>query len=136
MSKWTPYHKESAEKAKELCKGVQSPYDKYDIITAWVTHNFVYDYIREIKILQTNKGLPDIPRTWELHMGVCMDVSAMVVNMLKAVGVRAYFCIGSADENRRHAWVEAWIGKDRLRYDHSNPNDDKIKEYVVRSRYS
>lgn len=132
---WTPYHKESALKAKELCAGVKDPLEKYRIITEWVTRCFGYDYIRAIKILQTNKGRPDIPRTWKLHMGVCMDVSAMVVNMLKAVGIRAYYCIGSADNNTRHAWVEAWIGKDRLRYDHSNPHDTKVKEYIVRSRH-
>lgn len=134
MSVWTPYHRESAMKAMELCKGITSPAEKYRVITEWVTRNFSYDYIRAITISKKN-GRPDIPRTWQRRMGICMDVSSMVVNMMRAVGLKAYFCIGSADNSRNHAWVEVVIGGELLRYDHSNVNKTKVRQYTVRSRY-
>lgn len=130
MSKYTPYHAASAKYAIDLCRGAKTPKERYDRITAWVSRSIGYDYIRATKIAKLKGQAPDIYGCWSKRMGICMDISALTVNMLKAVGIRAFVCIGHADGNY-HAWVEAIIGNQRYRYDHSG----KAKVYRTERAY-
>lgn len=118
-SVYVPYHRESVEKAKELVRGKKTDLAKYLTITKYVTLMFGYDYIKAIKVAKTRGVLPDIETTWRTHLGICQDISAMVVGMLRAVGIKANLCIGKAGSNISHAWVEAVINGKKYRYDHA-----------------
>ena len=130
MMEMVPYHKPSAEKAKEITKENRTPLAKFMTITAYVSHCFVYDYVRAIKVAKQHGVMPDIGRTWHLKMGICQDTAAMTVGMLRAVGIKATLFFGKAD-GRNHAWVEAEIDGKTYLYDH----DGKAKEYKAERRY-
>lgn len=129
MSTMVPYYEPAAEKAKELTKGCTSQLMKYRIITEYVTRCFRYDYVRAILIPKKN-GKPDVPRTWEKRMGICLDIASMTTGMLRAVCIKANMCTGKAD-GKNHAWVEAKVAGQKYIYDH----DGKAKTYVTQYRY-
>lgn len=126
-----PYHKESVQKAKELTSHISSPLSKFRVITKYVSKYFLYDYVKAVKIAKQPHVLPDIETTWQIHMGVCQDLAAMTVGMLRGVGIDAVMCTGNAGGRIRHAWVEANIGGKRYRYDYAG----KASTYITEKRY-
>lgn len=114
--KYLPVHEPSREYAKKLCAGLTDPSKKWAVITRWVTKTIRYDYIRAILIPKRN-GLPDLDRCWKRKMGVCIDISALTVGMLRAVGINARMVFGLANRSN-HAWVEAAIDGQLEIYDH------------------
>ena len=129
MSKYVPFHAESTQFAKELTKGMATQIEKYRAITSYVSRAIAYDYVRAINI-QKKGGLPDVDRCWKTRMGICLDIAAMTVGMLRAVGIQSTLCFGRADKTY-HAWVEAMINGQKYRYDH----DGKAKVYRTERRY-
>lgn len=117
------YYEPSISAAKEMTKNCHSDFAKYKVITDYISKNILYDYVRAITIPKIN-GKPDIKRTWNYKMGICLDISALTTGMLRGVGVNAKMCIGKADK-RQHAWVEVAIKNRKYRYDH----DGKAKSY-------
>lgn len=130
-SVYVPFHKESVEKAMELVKGKKTELSRYKAITYYVDTTFGYDYIKAVKVAKTRGVLPDVETTWKTRLGICQDISAMVVGMLRAVGIKANLCIGKAGSNISHAWVEAVIGGKKYRYDHSG----NARVYVTERMY-
>ena len=122
-SKLVPYHKESVNYAKELTKDLKTPLEKYNAITEYITDYFFYDYIRALTIPKKN-AVPDLDWIWKTHSGICLDFAALTTGMLKAVGLKAAFCMGWADGNW-HAWTETNINGKKYLYDHA----EKAKEY-------
>ena len=59
--------------------------------------------------------LPDIDRLLETGMGVCKDVCAAVVAMLRSRGVPSVLAYGYGDGSP-HAWVVASLGDRQVRY--------------------
>ena len=131
-SKYVPVHEPSAAKARELCKGKRSLLERYETITRYVSGHIVYDYIRAAAIPKRN-GQPDVARCWQLRMGICLDIAALTVGMLRAVSVPCNLVIGWAD-GHYHAWVEARIGGQRLLYDHDDPRGT-VKTYKRQKMY-
>ncbi|MBQ9409288.1 MAG: transglutaminase family protein [Clostridia bacterium] len=129
MSKYVPYHEPSIRKAKDLCKNCAFNIDKYSAITKWINHNIVYDFIRA-KNIPKKGALPDVAGCWEKHMGICQDIAALTVGMLRAVGVYCVLAIGRAD-GFYHAWVEATINGKLYRFDRSG----KAKTYKREKSY-
>jgi transglutaminase-like putative cysteine protease len=119
-------------KARELCDGIIPLYERYKAITKYVSENIVYDHVRKIKITKRN-GLPNIERCWRLKMGICLDISALTVLMLRAVCVPCSLVIGWAD-GHYHAWGEARINGTKYLYDHDDVNG-KIKVYKKERLY-
>lgn len=128
---WVPYHEPSAEKARKLAEGCKTPLAKYKVITDYVTRCFAYDYIKAVKVAKKRGVLPDVEHVWKLHMGICQDIAAMTVGMLRAVDIEAYLCIGTIGGRIHHAWVEAIIDGKVRRYDH----DGEAPEYKEERRY-
>ena len=126
MSKMVPYHAESAAFAQALCRGCTNRTQRWNRITQYVSKAFAYDYVRAATVPKRN-GLPDVDRAWKKHMGICLDISAMTVGMLRSVGISSNLVIGLAD-GKNHAWVEATVGNRRVRYDHGARNV-QIKSY-------
>lgn len=129
---YVPHYAPAEKKAKELCKGVRSLRERYDVITEYVSKHIVYDYIRAAVIPKRN-GLPDVARCWNRQMGICLDISALTVGMLRAVSVPCNLVIGHADGNY-HAWCEARIDGKKYLYDHDDPTG-KVKFYKKERMY-
>ena len=121
MDNMIKHCKEAEEAAIEMTKDDRSDLTKYYRIISYISRVIRYDYVRAITIPKKN-GKPDVARTWELKMGICIDISALTVVMLNAVGIDAKMHVGRAGTGKlpklRHAWVEAVIGDRRLLYDH------------------
>ena len=60
--------------------------------------------------------LPDIDTTYEKKMGVCQDLSALMICMLRTQGIPAKLMIGYADKNY-HAWVVTLIEDKQIFFD-------------------
>jgi len=129
MSKFLPYHAASASYARQLTSGIKDNKAKYDIITKWISDHIIYDFIKAARVANKKGVYPDPADCWKTHIGICQDIAALTVNMLRGAGVTAYLCIGHADRNY-HAWVEARISGQVYRYDHSGRAQRYIKEKV------
>lgn len=128
-SEMVPYHEPSALYAQELAKLYRSKTTQFAAITTFLTRQFRYDYVRAITIPKKN-GKPDVPRTWEKKMGICLDIASLATGMLRAVDIDARMCVGKANR-RNHAWVEAKINGKLYRYDH----DGKAATYKTERYY-
>lgn len=75
---------------------------------AYMESGYCYDYIRAI--LVRNGNLPDIDRCYEKAMGICIDLAALTVALLRINGIPARMVIGYVGK-QYHAWVEIWRGE-------------------------
>lgn len=108
---YTPENK-AVQKADELCAGLQTGREKYKAITEYVTHAFVYDFVRAVTT--KGDGLPDVDYCFNKGMGICQDLAATSVCMLRSQGVPAKLVIGNAS-GQYHAWVQATVdGEEKL----------------------
>ncbi len=105
-------------KAAELCKGVTDQAEIAKIICNFVHKSFAYDYLKanSVKKNDTKGMMPAIDETWKKHMGVCQDLSAITVCMLRSQGVPAKLMIGDR-KNVYHAWVSVILNGEEKRYD-------------------
>lgn len=103
--------------ARELAFAV-TPLKAYKNITNWVKHNIVYDHVKAAKIPKIEVSSPDPQRCWDTHLGICTDIAALTVIMLKAAKIKTQFVVGWANTSF-HAWVESEIGGKKYRFDHS-----------------
>ena len=131
MSEWVPHCCAAEDVAKKITENKGSQLAKYCTITEYVSRCFVYDYIRAIKTAKQKNVFPDVERTWILKMGICQDIAAMTVGMLRAIGIHAELCIGTTGGRKKHAWVETDIDGKKYRYDFSG----RAKKYIVERRY-
>jgi transglutaminase-like putative cysteine protease len=113
---YVPHCAPAEAKAKELCKCMKTLLERYETITRYVSERFAYDYVRAINVPKRN-GKPNVARCWNLRMGICLDIAAITVGMLRAVSVPSNLVIGLANGNY-HAWVESRIDGKRYLYDH------------------
>ena len=106
--------KSASTAAQTLCASLTTSKEKYDTICKYVTTQFGFDYIAAV----TNKPgqLPNVEKCFSRRMGVCQDLSAVTVSMLRVAGVPAKLVIGYADENY-HAWVTAEVDGEEVLFD-------------------
>lgn len=116
-------HQESARYAEKITRAAGSDMEKYEIITGYISENIIYDYIRAVKLPKTGCG-PDLDYVWDNKRGVCMDIAALAVWMLRAAGVEALMCIGNV-RGYPHAWVEVEIDGETYIYDHGNRQEEE-----------
>ncbi|MBR1686528.1 MAG: transglutaminase domain-containing protein [Clostridia bacterium] len=119
--------------AEELCKNM-SQKEAYDAICAYMSKNFVYDFLKAVNI---KAGvLPDIDTCYSKRMGVCQDLSAICISMMRTQGIPARLMIGYADKNY-HAWVETDFGGKSYFFDPTAAVNgiSKVKEYSVERFY-
>ncbi len=99
--------------ADQLCAG-KSEKDAYNLIRSYVLENFGYDFIKSVTVAAGE--LPDIEGCFEKKMGVCQDLSALIVCMLRSQGIPAKLVIGYADKNY-HAWTLTTINSKEVFFD-------------------
>ena len=133
MSKYVPYNADSIAYSRKLCKGIKDPAEKFAAIASYLERTVAYDYVRAAQIAKQKGQYPDVDRVWKTRMGICMDIAALATGMFRAVGIKSFYCVGRADGNR-HAWVQCYIGKRVLMFDHSAKGIKPMK-YVMERKY-
>ena len=105
---------EAVLQADTLCNARMSEKEAYVAIRDYMKANFVYDYVKAITV--TAGMLPDIEGSYSKHMGICQDLSAIMVCMLRTQGVPSRMMIGYADKNY-HAWTVTEIEGKQVLFD-------------------
>ena len=105
----------SVVEAASLCDGKTEPKDIYNAVCSFMKSNFSYDYIKAATI--KSGTMPDIEGAWTKHMGICQDLSAIMVSMLRSQGVPAKLLIGTLGTSTYHAWVGVIIDGEEILFD-------------------
>ncbi len=125
----------AVKKSFEICEGISGEKEKFDAICKYIkTNGFIYDYIKSVQV--KSGTLPDIDGCFKTKRGICQDLSAMAVAMMRVQGIPAKLMVGYADNNY-HAWVQVTIdGKDIL-YDPTAELNaiSKVTAYTVERFY-
>lgn len=99
--------------AGRICSGCNTPEDTWEAIKSYIKENFMYDYMKASGIRNESGHLPDIDDAWNKHMGICQDLSAIMVAMLRSQGIPARLMVGTLGREY-HAWVSIeFDGKER-----------------------
>ena len=103
----------AVQKSDELCAGAE-PADVYKAVTDFIASEFAYDFVRAKTI--SSGALPEIDYCYENRMGICQDLSAVMVCMLRVQGVPAKLMIGYAGKYY-HAWTTAIVNGEEVFFD-------------------
>lgn len=91
--------------------------DIYQTVCDFMTNEFQYDFDRAQMITKTGQFLlPDIEDCFDARAGVCQDLSAIMVCMLRVQGIPAKLIIGYADRYY-HAWTVALVDGQEVLFD-------------------
>lgn len=106
----------AVQKSDEICTGgdAQSIFNQ---VSRFIAQEFEYDFVRA-KTIQAGV-LPDIDYCYDNRMGICQDLAAVTVCMLRVQGVPAKLQIGYADKYY-HAWTSVIIDGKELFFDPTN----------------
>lgn len=97
-------------KSDEICTNK----DVYDTICQFMTDEFQYDFVRAKTI--SSGTLPEIDQCFDNRAGICQDLSAVMVCMLRVQGIPAKLMIGYADKYY-HAWTVAVVDGQEVFFD-------------------
>ena len=124
---------EAVLKAAELCEG-KSQKEAFDIICNFMKTSFVYDYVKAVTIKAGM--LPDIDGAYSKKMGVCQDLSAIMVCMLRTQGIPCKLMIGYADK-QYHAWTTSIIDGEEIFFDPTAALNaiSKVRDYSLERYY-
>ena len=123
---------QAVAKADELCAG-KSEKDAYKTVCDFMKSYFVYDYVKAITV--TAGALPDIDGCYAKQMGICQDLSAVMVCMLRTQGIPARLMIGYVGKNY-HAWTSSTVGGEEMFFDPTAAlNAISGKEYSLERYY-
>lgn len=125
----------AVQKATELCAGLGSGRDKFEAIHTYMKANFAYDYIKQVTV--SGMVLPDIGGTFDKKLGICQDLAAVAICMLRSQGVPAKLMIGMLGSNTYHAWVSVMLDDGEVLYDPTSElnGNSKKQEYTIERWY-
>ena len=134
-NQYVNYHPESetVKKSDELCGGL-SPADCYEAVCRFMASEFSYDYIRAQTI--SSGELPEVDPCFEKRSGICQDMSAVMVSMLRVQGIPAQLVIGYVGQYY-HAWTVAIVDGEERFFDPTvavNALEPNLK-YAVERKY-
>ena len=103
----------AVKEAMTLCEGMTEQKEIFDAVCKYMETHFHYDFIKSYNI---QPGMmPDMDGAWKKQMGICQDLAAIMVSMLRSQGVPARFVIGTLGKSTYHAWVVAIVdGEDQF----------------------
>lgn len=105
----------AVQKSAEICQGLTTQRECYDAIFEYITTSYAYDFV---KMVTVKPGMmPDINDCFEKHMGICQDLSALSVCMLRVQGIPAKLMIGTLENGTYHAWVVAVVDGQEILFD-------------------
>ena len=118
-NQYVNYKKDSpcVKEAAEICKGLETDKEKFETIRKYVVKNFQYDYIKSVTVAGSSGMLPDIEGCWKSKKGICQDLSAMAVAMMRAQGIHATLVIGTLGSGTPHAWVMVYLDGEEIFFD-------------------
>ena len=106
---------------------------KYQKITTDTRYGFAYDHIAMIKRLPQTP-YADLDRILSRRMGLCEELSALTVALLRLEGIPAKLVIGRAN-GADHAWVEAFIDNETKVFDPTVIEERQEKVIYTPERY-
>ena len=86
----------------------------FQAVCDYIGENFSYDFVRAKTI--PAGALPEVDSCFAKKSGICQDLSAVTVCMLRVQGIPAKLMIGYADKNY-HAWTVAVIDGKEIFFD-------------------
>lgn len=105
-------------KAAELCEGLTGQKEKFKVICKFINSQFAYDFIKSVTISGT--VLPDIDGSFTKRMGICQDLAAIAVCMMRSQGIPTKLMVGMLNGNTYHAWTVAVVDGEEILYDPTN----------------
>lgn len=103
----------AVKEASKICSGLTDQAKIYKTVCDYMKSHFAYDYIKSVSV--KSGQLPQIEEAWKKHMGICQDLAAIMVAMLRSQGVPARLMIGTLNASIYHAWVTAVVnGKEEF----------------------
>lgn len=127
----------SPEKLLSVLSEIVSPTDsdmgKLDKITRYMRNNYKYDWITAAKRYDIPE-YADLDRVLERKMGICEELAALTVALLRLEGVPARMVIGTAN-GIQHAWVQALVDGKVYRFDPSVDKYTQAKRTYIAQRY-
>ena len=119
----------------QVCEGLTTQREKYDAICAYVQRNFTYDFVRAVNAPESAK-LADVDGCFERRRGICQDLAAITVCMLRVQGIPARLVIGYVGDNY-HAWTTAEVDGETCFFDPTAAFKplSKSAEYVAERYY-
>lgn len=108
--------------------------ETFEAVCKFMSSSFVYDFIKAVTVKPGM--LPDIDGSYAKKMGVCQDLSAIMVAMLRTQGIPSKLIIGYAD-SQYHAWTMTSVnGKDTF-FDPTAALSaiSTVKEYTMERYY-
>ena len=134
-SQYLNYSQVSAavERADELCAG-KSEKEAYALVCNFMKSGFVYDFVKAATVKPGM--LPDIDGSYQKKMGVCQDLSAIMICMLRTQGIPSRLIIGYADK-QYHAWVVTDVKGEECFFDPTAALSaiSKVKQYTMERFY-
>lgn len=119
-------------KSDELCDNSSQPHD-YAAVTDFIADEFSYDFVRAKSI--TAGTLPEIDGCFENRAGICQDLAAVTVCMLRVQGIPARLVIGYADKYY-HSWITAVVDGEEIFLDPTaSIGAMNAKKYTVERYY-
>ena len=110
-----------------------SAYAKYRKIADYTRYGFGYDYITVFKHLQTTAYV-DLDRVITRRLGLCEELSALTVALLRIENIPARLVIGRAN-GVDHAWVETFIDDETMLFDPSLSESRQEEVTYIPQRY-
>ena len=104
----------TVQKSDELTDGLSKPKDIYDKVCDFMASEFNYDFVRASKI--TSFTLPEVDPCFERRSGICQDLSAVMICMLRVQGIPSRLMIGYADKYY-HAWTVSVVDGQEIFFD-------------------
>lgn len=120
--------------ADVMCNSINEKIVKYSYICDYVVTHYRYDYVKAV--LKKSGARPDIDETYRKGMGICQDLAAVTVAMLRSQGIPSKLVIGYVGK-QYHAWVTAKVGNKELFFDPTAAVSNKklSKNYTIERWY-
>lgn len=93
--------------AKQITAGLNTNEDIIAAVKSYISHNYVYDAVKAIKIAKKTGILPDIDGIFMKKKGVCQDIAGLGCTFMRLNSIPCKFVVGKADKTS-HAWCEIW----------------------------
>lgn len=100
--------------AAQLTRGCDTDLAKIQAIYNYVCNNFRYDYSKASRLGSDNTGRyhPNLNSTWSSGSGICYDLAAITIAMLRTQGLTAKMEVGTTNYvNGLHAWVSVYTAE-------------------------
>ena len=102
----------SVQKSDEISSGSQK--EIFQSVCDFMADNFSYDFVRAQSV--SPGDLPEVDSCFELKSGICQDLSAVMVSMLRVQGIPSRLVIGYAD-GYYHAWTSSIVDGEEIFFD-------------------